>query len=214
MSHKPLCVLQINTYERWGGAEVIARSLFSDYRRRGLNSFLAVRSRCSDDPNVLVISHEKGRTSWYRFWRELERYLSVKGREWSGKRQLLEVAARLAEPARTVDRLRGIECFRFPGTFGVLGLLSKRPDIIHGHNLHGEYFDLRALPWLSRKAPVVLTLHDSWLLTGHCAQSFECMRWKTGCGHCPDLTIYPDLRRDRTAYNWQRKKEVYAQSRL
>ena len=163
---------------------------------------------------MLVISHEQGRTPWYLFWRKLERYLSANGDRWAGRRQLLAVAARLAEPAQSLDRLLGIECFRFPGTIGLLDLPPKRPDIVHGHNLHGDYFDLRALTWLSRKTPVVLTLHDSWLLTGHCAQSFDCMRWKTGCGQCPDLTIYPDLRRDRTAYNWQRKKAIYARSRL
>ena len=36
----------------------------------------------------------------------------------------------------------------------------------------------------------------------------------TGCGECPDLTIYPDIQRDATAYNWRRKREIYARSRL
>ena len=61
---------------------------------------------------------------------------------------------------------------------------------------------------------MVLTLHDAWLLSGHCAHSFDCERWKTGCGDCPDLTIYPPVRRDATAYNWQRKRDLYARSRL
>ena len=88
------------------------------------------------------------------------------------------------------------------------------PDVLHCHNLHGSYFDLRALPRLSHKLPVLLTLHDTWLLSGHCAYSFDCERWKTGCGRCPDLTIYPAIKRDATAYNWQRKREIYAKSQL
>jgi glycosyltransferase involved in cell wall biosynthesis len=80
--------------------------------------------------------------------------------------------------------------------------------------LHGGYFDLRALPTLSRQLPVVLTLHDAWLLSGHCAHSFGCERWRTGCGHCPDLTIPPAIHADATAYNWQRKRDIYSQARL
>ena len=53
-----------------------------------------------------------------------------------------------------------------------------------------------------------------WPITGHCAHSFECERWKTGCGQCPDLSIYPAVKRDATAYNWRRKRDIYAQSRL
>ena len=98
------------------------------------------------------------------------------------------------------------------GTF--LDQSPEHPDIIHCHNLHGSYFDLRALSWLSHKVPAVLTLHDAWLLSGHCAHSFDCDRWKIGCGNCPDLSIYPAIWRDATAYNWQRKAEIYRKSRL
>jgi glycosyltransferase involved in cell wall biosynthesis len=70
------------------------------------------------------------------------------------------------------------------------------------------------LPWLSRKKPLILDLRDAWLLSGHCAHSFGCERWKTGCGACPDLTIYPAIDHDGTAYNWRRKRDIYAQSRI
>jgi glycosyltransferase involved in cell wall biosynthesis len=60
----------------------------------------------------------------------------------------------------------------------------------------------------------MLTLHDAWLISGHCAHSFGCDRWKTGCGQCPDLRIEPSIRRDATAYNWKRKKTIYEQSRI
>jgi len=119
-----------------------------------------------------------------------------------------------------LDQYRGKEDFDFPGTWQLATLLKERPDIVHCHNLHGGwlpsggYFDLSALPGLSNEIPAVLTLHDAWLLSGHCAHSFDCERWKTGCGYCPDLTIYPAVRRDATAYNWKRKQEIYAKSRF
>jgi hypothetical protein len=49
---------------------------------------------------------------------------------------------------------------------------------------------------------VVLTLHDAWLLSGHCAHSFDCERWKTGCGECPDLTIPPAVWKIYPASKW------------
>jgi len=89
-----------------------------------------------------------------------------------------------------------------------------RPHVVHCHNLHGGYFDLSSLPMLSLKVPVILNLHDTWLLTGHCANFFHCLRWKIGCGECPDLKIPPPLFRDGTSSNWLRKKRIYAQSKL
>jgi glycosyltransferase involved in cell wall biosynthesis len=89
-----------------------------------------------------------------------------------------------------------------------------KPDIVHCHNLHGGYFDLRFLIELSHHVPVVLTLHDAWLLSGHCAHSLTCERWRTGCGRCPDLSIYPSLLRDGTVANWQEKRRIFEQSRL
>ena len=126
----------------------------------------------------------------------------------------------MGEPRRWAERMNGYEDFGFPGTWSLLELTPEMPDVVHCHNLHGAwlqtggYFDLRALPWLSRQVPTVLTLHDAWLLSGHCAHSFDCERWKTGCGRCPDLSIYPAVKRDATAYNWRRKRDIYAQSRL
>lgn len=122
----------------------------------------------------------------------------------------------VAEPRRTVEEQLGIEDFNFPGTYRLLGLPPERPDLLHCHNLHGYggYFDLRALPWLSRKLPLILNLRDAWLLSGHCAHAIDCERWRIGCGKCPDLDLFPPVRRDGTAYNWRRKKDIFERSRL
>jgi glycosyltransferase involved in cell wall biosynthesis len=115
---------------------------------------------------------------------------------------------------KAVDFQLGIEDFRFPGTWQLLDLVPRMPDILHIHNLHGGYFDLRALADFSRRVPTVLTLHDAWLLSGHCAHSLECERWRIGCGHCPDLTLDPPVKRDATAYNWRRKHQIFEASTL
>jgi glycosyltransferase involved in cell wall biosynthesis len=69
------------------------------------------------------------------------------------------------------------------------------PDIIHLHNIHGYYLDIRVLFEFLKEynKPVVWTLHDCWAFTGHCAYfSFaNCDKWKTGCGQCPQKSAYP-----------------------
>ncbi len=53
-----------------------------------------------------------------------------------------------------------------------------------------------------------------WAFTGHVAYSYDCERWKHGCGSCPYLGEYPALSRDTTAALWRWKDEVYKRSRL
>ncbi|MBE9100648.1 glycosyltransferase [Vacuolonema iberomarrocanum] len=87
-------------------------------------------------------------------------------------------------------------------------------EVLHFHNLHNGYFNYLALPKLTREKPAVLTLHDMWGMTGHCAYSFACDRWKTGCGSCPDLATDPAIRRDSTALQWKLKHWAYHHANL
>jgi glycosyltransferase involved in cell wall biosynthesis len=209
-------ILQVSTSDVGGGAEKIAWNLHRAYRARGCQSWLAVGARRAQaDDGVLVMPNDASRGAWARTVSgaaDLLRPLvgRVRG-AWMVRHLLVDY---LAQPGRALERARGHEDFDFPATWRLLDLPPHRPEILHGHNLHGGYFDLRALPWLSRQVPFVLTLHDAWLLSGHCAHSFDCERWRIGCGHCPDLTIYPAVPRDATAENWRRKRAIYARSRL
>ena len=204
-SDRPLRVLQVGTLESGGGAASVARNLMRGYRARGCETWMAVGRPASNDPDVFVLADGT-------IQRQLRRMAGrSSGRGWGWLSRSLRLAA---HPRALLEQVRGHEDFEFPATFDLLNLAPARPDILHCHNLHGDYFDLRALKWLSRQLPTVLTLHDAWLLSGHCAHSFDCDRWKTGCGACPDLAIYPAIRRDATAANWIRKRDVYAGSRL
>ena len=88
------------------------------------------------------------------------------------------------------------------------------PDIISLHNIHGGFFPINIIKDITRLAPTFWTFHDMWGITGHCSYSFECEKWKNGCGHCPDLSIYPKIYTDRTHALWEKKKELYAQSKF
>jgi len=90
----------------------------------------------------------------------------------------------------------------------------KQAEVLNFHNLHGGYFNYLALPKLTAAKPAVFTLHDMWSFTGHCAYSFDCDRWKLGCGNCPYLDTYPSVARDSTHLEWKLKRWVYNRSHL
>jgi putative colanic acid biosynthesis glycosyltransferase len=88
------------------------------------------------------------------------------------------------------------------------------PDIIHLHNLHGYYLNVRILfDFLkSYNKPVVWTLHDCWAFTGHCVHfAFaQCDKWKTGCYDCKEKHRYPSSwLLDRSRQNYNQKKETF-----
>lgn len=88
------------------------------------------------------------------------------------------------------------------------------PDIIHLHNIHGHYINIKMLfEYIQRKnIPVVWTLHDCWAFTGHCPHFdyIGCDRWKRGCGDCPQRRGYPDSWFfDRSKRNFADKKRLF-----
>jgi glycosyltransferase involved in cell wall biosynthesis len=175
---------------------------------------MAVGRKETGDSDVYEIPNEQARLLWSRALRQAAHSLHAVGNRLPGNSLMVSMLTAAADPLRYLDIYRGLEDFNFPGTQRILELTPDKPDIVHCHNLHGGYFDLRALPWLSRQLPVALTLHDTWMLSGHCAYSIDCDRWKSGCGQCPYLTIYPAIRREATAYNWLRKQDIYSRSHL
>ena len=215
MAADRLNILQVNKSDLGGGAASIAWNLFSNYQSLGHSSWMAVDQKLSADPAVIPIGNERYRNWWVQFTSSIASRLRTKfPKSPSARRAAHWLRWPVGQPGRWMRRRLGHEDFSFPGTRHIPGFTSIPPDLIHVHNLHNGYFDLNKLPELSRNFPLVMTLHDSWLLSGHCAHSFDCQRWLTGCGDCPDLSIYPAIQRDGTAYNWNRKKHIFNQSRF
>lgn len=78
-----------------------------------------------------------------------------------GGYRLQQVSHWAADPGRVFDQHTGREDSHFPGVHRLLDLPPRPPTLLHVHNLHGGYFDLRALPCLSARLPVVMTLYDA-----------------------------------------------------
>lgn len=207
-------ILTINGSDTRGGAATVAWNLFHHYEQRNLDSWYLVQHKFSNHNRVIKLEHER----YYNWWRKAitatqSRALADYGQK-PGVWRMAKSLDWMAKPETMINRELGREEFNFPATQHILDLIPKRPDIVHAHVLHGGYFDLRFLPALSKQVPVVFTLHDAWMLAGHCAHSFECERWKVGCGQCPDLTIPTPIKRDGSAFNWKVKRDVYEKSKL
>jgi glycosyltransferase involved in cell wall biosynthesis len=205
-------ILQLSHSERAGGAEKVAYDLFHAYRERGHDSYLAVGQKKTEEEWIFTIPNDSYRRPWTRALRNYQKAFSANKQ--SNAAKFSGWMANVGEIRRRYERWRGIEDFHFPGTTHLVELIQRRPDIIHAHNLHGGYFDLRALPDLGEIAPIILTLHDEWTFTGHCAYTFECDRLELGCGKCPHLESFPAIERDATAYNLKRKHEIYSRSQF
>ena len=88
------------------------------------------------------------------------------------------------------------------------------PDVIHLHNIHGNYLNIEILFDYLRTCgkKIFWTLHDCWAFTGHAAycEAAACERWKDGCFDCPKKKDYPISITDNSRKNWIRKKEIFS----
>ena len=89
-----------------------------------------------------------------------------------------------------------------------------RPDVIHIHNIHGYFLNYKVLfDYLSKAdIPVVWTVHDCWLYTGHCYHyaSVGCEKWRTQCEKCPQKKAFPtSIFLDRSKQNYIDKKKAF-----
>ncbi len=213
-ANKSLRIMHVNSLDVVGGAAKIAQTLHLGCETQGHASSFIVGCKRDHNSNAIEVDSDRYRSKYARLLISIGSKLApLEGRR-LGATTLRKNLVWLGQPNRLRSVRRGEEDFDYPGTQYILKSTPALPDIVHCHNLHGGYFDLRYLTELSKIVPVVITLHDEWMLTGHCACTLGCERWKTGCGDCPDLKVYQAIAHDATAYNWVRKKDIYSRSKL
>lgn len=92
-------------------------------------------------------------------------------------------------------------------------LRREAPDIVHLQCINGYFANIyRLVRWLKRhRIPTLLTLHAEFPYTANCGIAADCEKWRTGCGHCPQLRAQTgSLLLDRTAYAWKRMRDAFA----
>jgi glycosyltransferase involved in cell wall biosynthesis len=190
-------ILLINTSDVGGGAEKNSFDLHNAYIHKGLDSILALGFVKNRGINTFPINDYPVENIKLPLNKLLRYALRLSRLDW---------------PAFL--RWVGFEDIYYPKTKRFHLLVPKSPEIIHAHNLHGGYFNLNSLINISKNYPLLITMHDEWLLTGHCAYTINCNRWQSGCGSCPDLVRYPGIKHDRTKLNYKIKNRIFNNSVL
>jgi len=87
------------------------------------------------------------------------------------------------------------------------------PDIIHLHNIHGNYINYKLLfKYIKEKQiPVVWTMHDCWPFTGKCTyfDYVKCDKWQKCCYNCNNLKEYPENYIDTSRKEYKSKKKAF-----
>ena len=209
MAGNAMRITQVAPSDSGGGAQRVALDLHHEYIRRGLDASHIVGRCIHPDSGCIELDNDAYRGPLTRL---VVRRLPPPE---DGLRLTMRQAGRsLIEPGRALAHALGWDDYDYPATRRIPSLVSPGPDVLHLHNLHGGFFDLRALPALSRRYCTVVTLHDTWLLSGHCAYSLDCDSWLTGCGNCPHPKVPAQMINDGSAHNWRRKRDIYRRCRL
>lgn len=185
LPERPLKIVTIHAADHGGGAERSVLTLHRALLTRGHHSRLHVGYRHTGEPHVY----------------EIPRIRPFKG---------------CLGAVRAIERATGLQDLYAPGLRRLLRQLPPDVDLVHLHSLwgSGNYADVGAIALAAKRFPTLLTLRDEWMLTGHCACTHHCQRWRRGCGRCPDLAVPPAVPRDATRLNALRKRWVVQRSRL
>lgn len=107
--------------------------------------------------------------------------------------------------------------FSYFATRSLIRKLKKlEPDVIHLHNVHGYYVNLKLLfNYLKNeyKGKIIWTLHDCWSFTGHCSYftMSKCKKWQKGCFDCPQLSCYPKEYFDTSKSEYKLKEKLFTE---
>ena len=174
-------ILSINTYAIGGGAAKIAHLLHTSFQNRNIQSIMLVGylDKKNTDENIIALEPS---------------FISA-----DTQFSINNISSMIL--SNDIDHLLFPVFKRYKDI--------EHADIIHCHNLHGNFFNLHTLKTLSSKKPIVWTLQDMWSITGHCAYSLDCDGWRKGCYRCPYLSLYQKLYFDRSHSLWKKKRDIY-----
>jgi len=98
---------------------------------------------------------------------------------------------------------------RTPNYFIFKKIRRLNPDIIHLHWINNGFISVEDLKKINDKfkKPIIWTLHDSWAFTGGCHIPFNCKKYQSQCGYCPQLGSKNNNDLSRSIF--ERKKKVY-----
>jgi glycosyltransferase involved in cell wall biosynthesis len=176
-------ILHVCTSDFTGGAARAAYRLHRGLRNIGVDSWMLVQDKKTDDPFVI------------------------------GPKTVLEKGIAMVrmgiDPILLNVLYRSRE--KTPWSFSWLpdryhkkiNLLN--PDIVNLHWFNAGFLNIKTLKKIDSK--LVWTLHDMWAFTGGCHYAGDCEDYKIQCERCPQLNC--KSRRDLSYYGFRQKRSVY-----
>lgn len=183
-------IIHINTCDIIGGAARAAYRLHRGLLSLGRESCLMIAHRTIDDPTLVC-------PTWPR---------SLSARVY---RKILRGKICLDFKSYKHTRPDGYEPFTDDRSIygACLWKHLHSADIINLHWVSGFIDYVSFFTTVSNKAPVVWTLHDMNAFTGGCHYDFDCGKFASGCGACPQLGSNNSS--DLSRQIWQRKHRIF-----
>ncbi len=152
-------VLHLSTTDITGGAGIAAKRLHDALQQQGVESFMLVQSKKSDDKFIYKNSNIPFIN---RLRSELDLFPFIKNIKYKHN----------FSPAWLPDSINR-------------NVKKIKPDIVHLHWLNGGFIKIESLSKI--KVPVLWSLHDMWPFTGGCHYDNECEKYRIDCVACPLL---------------------------
>ncbi|MDJ0592945.1 MAG: glycosyltransferase family 4 protein [Pleurocapsa sp. MO_226.B13] len=175
-------ILHLSTFDIIGGAARAAYRVHQGLRETGVDSWMLVRKRASDDRSVVSPRTVVGQVAG-RIRAELND-LALRPYPTSNRS--------VFDPQQVPDRL-------------LPQITRLNPDVINLHWVLNGYLQVETLARINK--PVVWTLMDMWPFTGGCHYTQECERYTQTCGACPQLNSQKN--KDLSRRVWQRKHQAW-----
>lgn len=179
-------VLHLNTFDANGGAAIACNRLHKALKSEGINSFLGVAKKTTDDESIIPMSSKlnKSLLPFINKINMLPLYLYKYNKNVYFSTDFLSIC--------TIQTIKDIS-----------------PDIVHLHWVNNSFLSSTAMGKLAQlNIPIVMTLHDTWAFTGGCHYFYNCQNWKLSCGSCSELVYGHPY--DITYWNWKAKQKAYA----
>jgi glycosyltransferase involved in cell wall biosynthesis len=123
-----------------------------------------------------------GIDSRFIVWKKSSRDPAVRQIGWGRHNSIIRTVIKIFE------RCLGVQNLFYPCALKLLiNQWYKETEIVHLHLIHNEMISLWAIPKMCREKKVVWTVHDPWVVTGHCIHPFDCQNWRLECPECSRL---------------------------
>ncbi len=180
-------ILQLSTNDLSGGAAKAAFRLHTALKNNGVESYMFVQRKQSNDKTVLGAKSNL----FYRGINYLRGKIDHFPKKSYFSRQIVPWSINWLPNPFLIRKIRRID-----------------PDIIHLHWINGGFIPINSLKKILKlKKPIVWTLHDSWTFTGGCHIPHDCKKYEQQCGKCPLLGSNKDY--DLSRIIWLKKKKEF-----